>query len=210
MSLQPVVILGALMLTVLRIVYIRMTPVLRDVHVAQIPFSKRLKAADFFRKPKSFEIRQSFDVLPYGTIWFAINLPLMHLTGFGERAWSYALAVLDIAFIWVSFQLGIIAGLLYIALSTFQLLKAPWNMCINWLTLCGVFSWVFLILSPIAKLPIGVPVRQAKRVQGLLFHQHNYIYYSLLGVLWLFVFWRTILPGLFASTWIGQLVSVGL
>jgi len=206
--LELYIVLGIIALTLLRFGYVRTHPVLRDVHVAQIPFSKRLTARDFFRRPITPEVRQSFDVLPYGTLWFAINLPLMHLTNFGEREWSYALAVLDIPFILLSFQLGLIAGLLYVALSTFQLFKAPWNMCINWLTICGVFSWVFLILSPITKLPVGVPVRQAKRVQGLLFHQHNYLYYSLLGILWLFVFWRTLLPGFLGGTWIGQLVSI--
>lgn len=183
---------------------------LRDVHVAQIPFSKRLKALDFFRRPKSFEIRQSFDVLPYGIIWFAINLPIMHLTGFGERRWSYALAIIDMIFLWISFELGLVSGLIYASLTTFHLLKAPWNVSISWLIICGIFSWIFLILAPAAKLPVGIPMRQAKRVQGLLFHQHNYVYYSLLGLLWLFVFWRTIIPWFLAGTWLGQIVTVSI
>ena len=113
-------------------------------------------------------------------------------------------------FIWVSFQLGLVAGTIYIVLGTFQLAKAPWNVCINWLTICGIFSWVFLILAPVAKLPIGIPMRQGKRVQGLLFHQHNYVYYSFLGVLWLFVFWRTIIPWFLTGTWLSQVVGVTL
>src|SRR5262249_12989047 len=206
---QPILILGITVLTVLRILFIRVSPVLRDVQVAQLPFSRRLRASDFFRRPRSQFVRDSFSVLPYGALWFLINLPLMHLTRFVERRWSYSLALIDMFFIWLSFQLGYSSGILYVVLGTFQLFKAPWNVCIDWLTISGVYSWVFLILAPIAKLPVGIPMRQAKRVQGLLFHQHNYVYYGLLGLLWLFVAWRTLFPWLFAGTWLGQLVSVG-
>ena len=42
-----------------------------------------------------------------------------------------------------------------------------------------------------------------------MFHQHNYVYYSLLGLSWLFVLWRTLLPWFLVGTWVGQLVSAG-
>jgi len=118
-----------------------------------------LKAADFFRRPRSKEVRGSFHVLPHGAIWFGINLPLMHLTGFGERKWSYSLTLLDTIFIWLSFQLGFAAGLLYMIVGTFRLFKAPWNVCINWLTICRIVSWIFLVLAPAANLPVGIPLR---------------------------------------------------
>jgi hypothetical protein len=201
------IVSGIVLLTIGRLWYLKTHPVQRDVREAQLPMSKRLHFADFFRRPRSDDIKQSFVVLPYGTLWFAINVPLMHIAGFQGRRWTYTLALIDMPFIWLSFSLGLLSGLLYMVLSTFMLVKGPWNVSILWLTILGVFSWIFLILAPAAKLPIGTPMRLGKRVQGLLFHQHNYVYYTLLGVFWLFVLWRTLLPWLFAGTWLGQLAS---
>lgn len=152
----------------------------------------------------------SFRTLPYGTLWFAINLPVMHLAGFQARRWTYFLSFIDVPFIWLSFSLGLLGGLLYVGISTFMLLQAPWNLSILWLTVLGIVFWVFLILAPIAKLPIGIPMRLGNRVKSLLFHQRNYVYYGLLGLLWLFVAWRTLLPSFLAATWLGQLVSFGI
>lgn len=203
---QLYILSGIALLTLVRLWVLRIRPIQRDVTIAQLPFSKRLHISDFFRRPRSPDIRVVFDVLPYGTLWFAINVPLMHIAGFDGRRWTYLLAVLDVAFVWLSFQLGFVGGLLYVVLSTFMLIKGPWNLSILWLTTLAIFSWIFLVLAPAAKLPIGTPVRLGRRVQGLLLHQHNYVYYSLLGVYWLFVAWRTLLPGLFAGT-LGYLVT---
>jgi hypothetical protein len=201
---EPVPLIGGIgLLTAVRLAYLRISPVQRDVRDAQLPFSKRLHVADFFRRPESQEIRDSFLVLPYGALWFGINVPLMHLAGFEGRRWTYLIAVVDGVFAWISFKLGLIGGLLYIVLGTFMLIKGPWNVSILWLTVLGVFSPVFLVLAPVAKLPIGIPMRLGKRVQGLLFHQRNYIYYGMLGLMWLFILWRTVLHWLFAGTLLG-------
>ncbi len=206
---QVYLISGIVLLTIGRLLYLKVSPVQRDVREAQLPLSKRLRISDFFRRPKSQDVRDSFRTLPYGSLWFAINLPLMHLVRFHERRWTYLIAVIDIPFVWASFKLGLIGGLVYVGLSTFMLFQAPWNESILWLTILGAFSWVFLVLAPVAKLPVGIPMRLGKRVKGLLFHQRNYIYYGLLAILWLYVAWRTILPWLFTGTWLGQLASFG-
>ncbi len=206
---QNLLIGSTLLLTLGRLAYLRAMPIQRDVREAQLPLSKRLRMSDFFRKPRSQDIIDSFRTLPYGTLWFAINLPIMHLANFQGRRWTYLLALIDTPFILLSFRLGLLGALIYIGIGTFMLFQAPWNLSILWLTVLSVLSWVFLVLAPIAKLPVGIPMRLGSRVRGLLFHQRNYIYYSLLGVLWLFVFWRTLLPSLFAGTWLGSIVSFG-
>jgi hypothetical protein len=45
-----------------------------------------------------------------------------------------------------------------------------------------------LALAPIAKLPVGLPVQVWRYTERAFGHQHNYIYYGLLGTLWLIVF----------------------
>ena len=207
---QAFILSGIALLTLARGWFLKSHPVQRDVREAFLPSSKRLHAADFFRRPRSVEVRNVFLLLPYGTLWFAVNLPMIHLARFEGRRWTYLIALVDCVFLWLSFRLGLISALVYAGMSTFMLVKAPWNVSILWLIMCGVFSWIFLVLAPAAKLPLAIPVRMGKRVQGLLFYQHNYFYYGLLGVLWLFVGWRTLLPWLFAGTWLAQVVSFGL
>jgi len=202
------VVLGIVLLTLARLWYLRTSEVQRDVREAIIPLTSRLHFADFFRRPRSEDIRFVFWIVQYGILWYAINLPLMHLSGLNGRRWAYALALIDGVCVWLSFRLGLMGALLYIAINTVNVLKAPWNVSILWLTLLGVYSWVFLILAPIAKLPIGIPTRAWGHVRQVLFHQKNPYYYGLLGVFWLFVFWRTILPWLFAGTFLGQLASI--
>jgi hypothetical protein len=197
-------------LCLLRVAYIRTKPVQKDVRDAFVSCSRRLHLRDYFRPPISFEVKDAFWGMPYGVIWHAINVPLMHLAQFDGKRWVYIIGLIDGVFIWVSFLLGPIGGLLYIAISTFQLVRGPWNVSILWITVLGVFSWIFLLLAPIAKLPVGIPVPNPRRIGRLITHQHNSLYYGLLGVLWLFVLWRTLLPQLFASTIIGQVVTWGL
>src|SRR5436309_15866791 len=105
--------------------YLRSRPVHKDVREAQIPYSILLRPSDFFKRPRSSEARDSFCVLPYGTLWYAINLPLMHLTGIDGRKWTYSLATLDNLFVRISFRLGFSAALMYLGIGTFLLFKAP-------------------------------------------------------------------------------------
>jgi hypothetical protein len=206
---QSLLIGSILLLTLGRLAYLGAMPIQRDVRQAQLPLSKRLRISDFFRKPRSQEVIDSFRTLPYGILWFAINLPIMHIASFQGRRWTYLLALIDTPFILLSFRLGLVGALIYIGIGTFMLFQAPWNLSILWLTVLAVLSWVFLLLAPIAKLPVGIPMRLGKRVQTLLFHQRNYVYYSLLGILWLFVAWRTLLPWFLATTLLGQIVTFG-
>jgi hypothetical protein len=99
------------------------------------------------------------------------------------------LALIDIAFLWYSNQvLGLVVFIAYVLIGTFQLFRAPWNASINWLIVLAPISWIFLALAPIAKLPVGLPVQVWRYTERAFGHQHNYIYYGLLGTLWLIVF----------------------
>ena len=131
----------------------------------------------------------------------------MHLARFDGRRWIYSIALIDTLFIWISFQLGLVGAIAYMGISTIQLFKAPWNVSILWLTILGVFSWIFLILAPMAKFPIGLPTKVWGHVQQALFYKRNPVYYGLLTILWIFVVWRTLLPWLFAGTWLGQIAA---
>jgi hypothetical protein len=194
-------------LSIGRLWYLRAHSVQRDVRDAILPLSSRLHAADFFRRPRSEDVRFAFWIVQYGVIWYAINLPLMRLARFEGRKWTYALCLLDVIFVWFSFNLGLVGALIYITLNTINLFKAPWNVSIFWLIVLGVFSWVFLVLAPIAKLPIGIPTKVWGHVRQALFYQKNPYYYGLLGLFWIFVAWRTLVPWFLAGTWLGQIAS---
>jgi hypothetical protein len=43
-------------------------------------------------------------------------------------------------------------------------------------------------LAPIAKFPVGLPLQVWGYTERAIGHQHNYIYFGLLGSLWLIVF----------------------
>lgn len=125
---------------------------------------------------------------PYGIVWYGMNVPIGKLVGYDGRKWMVALALIDGAFLWLSQTIGILGFAAYLFIGTFQLFRAPWNVSIDWLILLGPFSWLFLILAPIAKLPFGLPAHTFGDTGRGLFYQHNYIYYGLLGTLWLIVF----------------------
>ena len=205
---QTIILSIIALLTFARLWYLKVHPVQRDIQEAIVPFSSRLQVADFFRRPRSRQIWESFNIVQYGVIWYAINLPIMRITNFNPRRWTYAVALVDVPFLWLSFRLGPVGALVYAGVTTFNLLKAPWNVSILWLVICAVFSWIFLILAPLAKLPIGVPVLVWGHVKGAIVYKKNPYYYGMLAVLWLFVAWRTLLPGLLADTWLGHIVSM--
>ncbi len=207
---QAWILIGLVLLTLARLWYLRVRPIQKDVGEFILPLSKRLHATDFFRRPRSEEIRFSFLIVQYGVIWWAINLPLMHIARFDGRKWTYALAIVDIPFAWLSFRLGLIGALGYLAIATFNLVKAPWNSSILWLIICGVFSWIFLILAPLAKFPIGIPTLVWSHVRTAMVYKKNPYYYGMLAVVWIFVAWRTLLPWLFADTLLGHLAGLNL
>src|SRR5207247_8784988 len=57
-----------------------------------------------------------------------------------------------------------------------------------------------LLFCPIAKLPVGLPLHAFGDTGRGLFYQHNYIYYGLLGTLWLIVLFEIYVPSLFGSS----------
>jgi hypothetical protein len=77
------------------------------------------------------------------------------------------------------------------------LLRAPWNASINWLIILAPTGWIFLLLAPIAKFPVGLPLQVWRYTGRAVGHQHNYIYFGLLGTLWLIIFNHLyLLPGI--------------
>ncbi len=125
---------------------------------------------------------------PYGLLWYGINLPFAKLAAYDGRRWMIALALADSLFLWLSQALGLLGFAAYLFIGTFQLLRAPWNVTIDWIIVLGPIAWLFLIIAPIAKLPIGLPLHAFGDTGRGLFYQHNYIYYGLLGTLRLIVF----------------------
>ena len=115
------------------------------------------------------------------------------------------LAVVDGLFLWYSNVLGFELFVAYALIGTFQLLRAPWNVSINWLIVLAPIAWVFLILAPIAKFPVGLPLQVWRYTERAIGHQHNYIYFGLLGTLWLVVF-----NHLYLFPMIDDMVVIGL
>jgi hypothetical protein len=115
------------------------------------------------------------------------------------------LALIDVAFLWYSSQvLGLVVFIAYVLIGTFQLFRAPWNVSINWLIVLAPISWIFLALAPIAKLPVGLPAQVWRYTERAIGHQHNYIYFGLLGTLWLIVFnYLYFFPGIESSVVVG-------
>ncbi len=175
-------IVGAIIaLTVFRLVWILKRPVPKDIPFYILPGLSNLR--------KLLRYDPDFSYVPYGLIWYAINVPIVRATRYNGRLWIAVLALIDIAFLWYSSEsLGLSVFVAYVLIGTFQLLRAPWNASINWLIVLAPISWIFLALAPIAKLPVGLPVQVWGYTERAIGHQHNYIYFGLLGTLWLIVF----------------------
>jgi hypothetical protein len=184
-------IIGAIIaLTGFRLVWIVKRPVHKDISFYILPGLSNLR--------KIIRYDPEFSYVPYGLIWYAINVPIVRLGRYDGRFWMAALALIDGFFLGYSFQyLGLAVFLAYVLIGTFQLLRAPWNACINWLIILAPTSWIFLLLAPIAKFPVGLPVQVWRYTGRAVGHQHNYIYFGLLGTLWLIVFNHLyLLPGI--------------
>ena len=133
---------------------------------------------------------------PYGIIWYAINLPIARAAKFNGRYWILYLGLIDGIFLGLSWTMGWLGFLAYIFIGTFQLLRAPWNVSINWLILLALVSPWFLILAPIAKLPVGLPLHAFGDTERALFFKHNFVYYGLLVTIWLIVFFNLFIPSI--------------
>jgi hypothetical protein len=175
-------ILGAIVaLTAFRLVWILRQPIPKDVPFYIMPGLSNLR--------KLLKYDPGFSYVPYGLIWYVINVPIVRAVRYSGRLWMVVLALIDVAFLWFSNQvLGLLIFIAYVFIGTFQLFRAPWNASINWLIVLAPISWIFLALAPIAKLPVGLPLQVWGYTERAIGHQHNYIYYGLLGTLWLIVF----------------------
>lgn len=175
------IILATVLVTVFRLVWILRKPVHKDITSYIFPGLSNLH--------KIVRYDPGFSYVPYGLIWYAINVPVIRLGRHRGRFWLGTLAVIDGIFLWYSFvSMGLVIFLAYFLIGTFQLLRAPWNVSINWLIVLAPISWVFLILAPIAKFPVGLPLQVWGYTERAIGHQHNYVYFGLLGTLWLVVF----------------------
>ena len=167
-------------LTGLRLVWIVKRQVHKDVSFYILPGLSNLR--------KVIRYDPEFSYVPYGLIWYAINVPIVRLGCYSGRFWMATLALTDSLFLGYSFQyLGLTVFFVYVVIGTFQLLRAPWNTSINWLIILAPISWIFLLLAPIAKFPVGLPIHVWRYTGRAVGHQHNYIYFGLLGTLWLIV-----------------------
>jgi hypothetical protein len=168
-------------LTAFRLVWIVKRPVPKDITFYVLPGLSNLR--------KILRYDPDFSYVPYGLIWYALNVPIVRALRYNGRLWIVVLALIDVAFLWYcSIVLGLAVFIAYVLIGTFQLLRAPWNASINWLIVMAPISWIFLALAPIAKLPVGLPIQVWGYTERAIGHQHNYIYFGLLGTLWLIVF----------------------
>ncbi len=175
------IIATIIILTILRLAWILKRPVHKDITFYILPGLSNLR--------KLVRYDPGFSYVPYGLIWYAINVPIVRAVRYSGRLWIAVLAVIDVAFLWYSSEfLGLTIFAAYVVIGTFQLLRAPWNASINWLIVLTPISWIFLLLAPIAKFPVGLPVQVWRYTERAVGHQHNYIYFGLLGTLWLIVF----------------------
>jgi hypothetical protein len=174
--------IGAIVvLTIFRLAWILKRPVHKDITFYILPGLSNLR--------KLVRYDPGFSYVPYGLIWYAINVPIVRAVKYSGRLWIAILALIDVAFLcFVSDFMGLTVFAAYVVIGTFQLLRAPWNASINWLIMLAPISWIFLVLAPIAKLPFGLPVQVWRYTERAVGHQHNYIYFGLLGTLWLIVF----------------------
>ena len=174
-------VLGTIVvLTIFRLLWISKRPVHKDITFYILPGLSNLQ--------KILRYDPEFSYVPYGLIWYAINVPIVRAVRYSGRLWIEVLALIDIVFLWYSQVLGLTVFIAYSVIGTFQLLRAPWNSSINWLIILAPISWIFLLLAPIAKFPVGLPLQVWKYTERAVGHQHNYIYFGLLGTLWIIVF----------------------
>jgi len=172
---------GIVVLTVFRLAWTLKRPVHKDITFYILPGLSNLR--------KIVRYDAGFSYVPYGLIWYAINVPIVRAVRYSGGLWIAVLALIDTVFLWYSSQaLGLTVFFAYVLIGTFQLLRAPWNASINWLIMLAPVSWIFLLLAPIAKFPVGLPLRVWTSTERAIGHQHNYIYFGLLGTLWLIVF----------------------
>src|SRR5690349_11650367 len=125
-TLNDEIIVATVLVTVFRLVWILKKPVHRDITSYIFPGLSNLR--------KITRYDPGFSYVPYGLVWYAINVPIIRLGRYRGRFWMATLALIDGIFLWYSFlSMGLVIFLAYFLIGTFQLLRAPWNVSINWL-----------------------------------------------------------------------------
>src|SRR5438445_5722121 len=170
-------------ITVVRTSWTVVRPIPHDVEPAIMPGLKNIR--NVLQRQTVVSGRA-----PYGIIWYAINLPIARAAKFNGRYWILYLGLLDSIFLWLSWTMGWLGFLAYAFIGTFQLLRAPWNTGINWLIVLGLVSPWFLVIAPIAKLPVGLPLHAFGETGRAFFFRHNFGYYAPLGIISLHVFFH--------------------
>src|SRR5438445_5117556 len=176
-------ILAIVAILAVRTLLLEVRPIPRDYEPAIMQGLKSIRKV--LRRQKIVSGRA-----PYGIIWYAINLPIARAAKFKGRYWVLLLGLIDSIFLWLSWTMGWLGFLAYVFIGTFQLLRAPWNTSINWLILLGLVSPWFLVIAPIAKLPVGLPLHAFGDTGRAFFFRHNFGYYAPLGIISLHVFFH--------------------
>ena len=83
--------------------------------------------------------------------------------------------------------------IVYSAIAMFHLVKATWNVSILWLCLLGLIHPFLLIVSVLAKFPVGNPApwrRMWSHALHAIPYKRTPIYLGSLGLVWLMVLMR--------------------
>src|SRR5437660_11199494 len=93
-------------LTVFRLAWILKRPVHKDISFYILPGLSNLR--------KMIRYDPGFSYVPYGLIWYAINVPIVRLGRYNGRFWMAAMALIDSLFLGYSFHLGLSVFFVYV------------------------------------------------------------------------------------------------
>src|SRR5712664_3788567 len=109
---------GIVVLTIFRLGCILKRPVPKDITFYILPGLSNLR--------KLIRYDPGFSYVPYGLIWYFINVPIVRSVRYSGRLWMVVLTLIDVAFLWYSNQfLGPVVFIAFVLIGTFQLFRAP-------------------------------------------------------------------------------------
>src|SRR5438094_3066723 len=109
------IIATIIFVTIFRLVWILRRPVHKDITFYILPGLSNLR--------KIIRYDSEFSYVPYGLIWYAINVPIVRLGRYNGHFWVVALALIDSLLLGYSFQyLGLIVFVVYVAIVSFEFL----------------------------------------------------------------------------------------
>jgi len=85
---------GIVVLTIFRLGWILKRPVHKDITFYILPGLSNLR--------KITRYDPGFSYVPYGLIWYAINVPIVRAVRYSGRLWIAVLALIDTVFLWYS------------------------------------------------------------------------------------------------------------